>query len=68
MCAPSLSTHALCAVERPRHVEWFHDHIRIERLLFDGFVEPEDGAVRPDRGRPGHGLELKRADAERYAA
>ena len=66
-CAPAISAHALCAAGTLRHLEWFHDHVRIERLLFDGFPEPEGGAVRPDRSRPGHGLEFKHADAERYA-
>jgi len=36
-------------------------------MLFDGVLEPEGGALRPDRGRPGNGLELRRADAERFA-
>jgi L-alanine-DL-glutamate epimerase-like enolase superfamily enzyme len=67
-CAPALSAHALCAVPRLRHLEYFHDHVRIERMLFDGTLEPEGGRLRPDRSRPGHGLELKRADAERWAA
>jgi L-alanine-DL-glutamate epimerase-like enolase superfamily enzyme len=67
-CAPALSTHALCAVPRLRHLEYFHDHVRVERMLFDGTLEPEDGRLRPDRSRPGHGLELKRADAERWVA
>jgi L-alanine-DL-glutamate epimerase-like enolase superfamily enzyme len=66
-CAPQLSAHALCAVARLRHLEYFHDHARVERLLFDGVLEPEDGALRPDRARPGNGLELRRADAERYS-
>jgi L-alanine-DL-glutamate epimerase-like enolase superfamily enzyme len=67
-CAPQLSTHALAAVPNLRHLEYFHDHARIEPLLFDGVLEPENGELRPDRSRPGHGLELKRADAERYSA
>ncbi|HSB40085.1 MAG TPA: enolase C-terminal domain-like protein [Gaiellaceae bacterium] len=67
-CAPAASLAACCAVPRFRHLEWFHDHVRLEPLLFDGVPEPEDGALRPDRSRPGNGLELKRADAERYAA
>jgi L-alanine-DL-glutamate epimerase-like enolase superfamily enzyme len=67
-CAPAASLHALAAVERLRHLEWFHDHVRVESLLFDGVPEPSGGVVRPDRSRPGHGLELKRADAEHYAA
>jgi hypothetical protein len=50
-----------------RNLEWFHDHVRIERLLFDGLVEPTRAELRPDPTREGHGLELKRADAERYA-
>jgi L-alanine-DL-glutamate epimerase-like enolase superfamily enzyme len=67
-CAPQLSAHVCCAVPRFRHIEYFHDHVRIESLLFDGVLEPDDGALRPDRSRPGNGLELKRADAERFAA
>jgi len=67
-CAPQLSAHALCAVPNLRHLEYFHDHVRVESLLFDGVVEPEEGELRPDRTRAGHGLELRRADAERYAA
>jgi L-alanine-DL-glutamate epimerase-like enolase superfamily enzyme len=67
-CAPTIHAHALCAVPNLRHLEWFHDHVRIERMLFDGFVEPHNGLVRPDRSRPGLGVELKRADAARYAA
>jgi L-alanine-DL-glutamate epimerase-like enolase superfamily enzyme len=67
-CAPQLSAHALCAVDRLRHLEYFHDHVRIERMLFDGALVPIDGALVPDRSRAGHGLELRRADAERWAA
>ncbi len=65
--APTIHAHALCAVPKLRHLEWFHDHVRIERLLFDGFLEPDDGGLRPDLARPGLGVELKRADAERFA-
>lgn len=64
--APALHTHLCCAIQNVRHVEWFHDHVRIERLLFDGIVEPEQGHLRPDVDRPGIGLELKRTDAARY--
>jgi L-alanine-DL-glutamate epimerase-like enolase superfamily enzyme len=66
-CAPQLSAHALCAVPNLRHLEYFHDHVRIESLLFDGVLEAENGELRPDRSRSGHGLELKRADARKYA-
>jgi len=65
--APAVHVHPCCAVQNVRHLEWFHDHVRIERLLFDGAVEPEQSRLRPDLSRPGHGLELKHVDAERYA-
>ncbi len=66
-CAPAASAAVLCAAPTLRHLEWFHDHVRVERMLFDGFVAPVNGDLRPDVSRPGHGLVLKRADAERYA-
>jgi L-alanine-DL-glutamate epimerase-like enolase superfamily enzyme len=66
--ASALHVHPCCAVARVRHVEHFHDHERIERMLFDGLPELADGALRPDLSRPGFGLVLKRADAARYAA
>lgn len=65
-CAPSLHLHAACAAPRFRHQEWFHDHVRIEALLFDGAPVPKGGMVRPDLSRPGLGLEFKYSDAERY--
>jgi L-alanine-DL-glutamate epimerase-like enolase superfamily enzyme len=65
-CAPALHRHVACAVPRLRHLEWFHDHVRIEQMLFDGAPVAGDGAIEPDRGRPGHGLTFKAEDAERY--
>jgi len=65
-CAPSLHLHAACAAPRLRHLEWFHDHVRIEHMLFDGAPVPRDGMIQPDLSRPGHGLTFKRQDAERY--
>jgi len=67
-CAPQLSAHALCGVDRLRHLEYFHDHVRIESMLFDGVLQPVDGALVADRSRAGNGLELKRAEAQRWAA
>jgi len=58
-CAPAISAHAFCAVERLRHLEYFHDHVRVEHELFDGVLVPEDGRLTPDRSRPGNGLSLK---------
>ncbi|MFM0619676.1 enolase C-terminal domain-like protein [Paraburkholderia nemoris] len=67
-CAPALHLHVACAVPRLRHQEWFHDHVRIERMLFDGAPTPHDGVITPDLSRPGCGLEFKHADAQRYRA
>jgi L-alanine-DL-glutamate epimerase-like enolase superfamily enzyme len=67
-CGPSIHLHPGLALEQLVHLEYFHDHVRIEHLLFDGVVKPRDGALWPDLDRPGIGLELKRKDAERYAA
>jgi L-alanine-DL-glutamate epimerase-like enolase superfamily enzyme len=50
------------------HLEYFHDHVRVENMLFDGTLRPEGGYLRPDPSRPGLGLELKRSEAEPYAA
>jgi L-alanine-DL-glutamate epimerase-like enolase superfamily enzyme len=65
-CAPAISAHACCALECLAHVEYFHDHVRAESLLFDGTLTPNGGALRPDSTRPGLGIELKRPDAARY--
>ena len=66
-CAPSLHVHPACSLPSFRHLEYFHDHDRIEHMLFDGAPTPEGGSLRPDLARPGLGLEFKRRDAARYA-
>jgi L-alanine-DL-glutamate epimerase-like enolase superfamily enzyme len=66
--APALHLHVCCAAPRVRHVEWFHDHARIEHMLFDGAPVPHDGMIAPDLTRPGLGLAFKQKDAARYAA
>ena len=66
--APALHMHVCCAAQTVRHLEYFHDHTRIERMLFDGALEPAHGELRPDLSRPGLGLEFKRADAAKFAA
>ncbi|MGA6927077.1 MAG: enolase C-terminal domain-like protein [Desulfosarcina sp.] len=65
-CAPALHLHPSCALEPVRHMEYFHDHVRIEQMLLDGVVQPVEGTLSPDLGRPGIGLALKTADAERF--
>ena len=66
-CAPSLHAHPSCALPAFRHMEFFHDHDRIEHRFFEGAATPVDGVVHPDRSRPGLGLEFKRKDAARFA-
>jgi L-alanine-DL-glutamate epimerase-like enolase superfamily enzyme len=67
--APSLHLHVCCAAPGAlRHIEYFHDHVRIEQMLFEGAPVPRQGELRPDLTRPGLGLELKRQDAEKFAA
>jgi L-alanine-DL-glutamate epimerase-like enolase superfamily enzyme len=66
--APALHTHVACAVSPFKNLEYFHDHVRIENMLFDGLPELRDAELRPDLSRPGIGLELKQADAQKFAA
>lgn len=66
--APALHLHAACAAPRLKNVEWFHDHARIEAMLFEGAPVPHNGTISPDRSRLGIGLDLKEADAIAYAA
>ena len=65
-CGPSMHVHVCCSVPRAIHLEFFHDHARIERMFFDGFCEPVDGIMSPDRSRPGMGLALKEKDSAKY--
>jgi L-alanine-DL-glutamate epimerase-like enolase superfamily enzyme len=65
-CAPNLHAHVAAAIPNLRHLEYFHDHQRIEGMLFDGTLAPDGGAMHPDPGRPGHGLTLREADAEPF--
>jgi L-alanine-DL-glutamate epimerase-like enolase superfamily enzyme len=65
-CAPAVSAHAFCGVPHVRHLEYFHTHVRIEDIAFDGTLSPQGGALRPDPGRAGLGLDVRWADLERY--
>ncbi|MFB8758829.1 enolase C-terminal domain-like protein [Streptomyces sp. NPDC059852] len=66
-CAPHLHAHVAAAVPNTRHLEWFHDHVRIENLLFHGTLDPGGGTVAPGAsGEPGHGLTLDRTAADRF--
>jgi len=65
-CAPAMHRHLACGIPRLRHVEWFHDHVRIEQMLFDGAPVVRDGNITPDFTRLGHGLCFKARDAARF--
>jgi L-alanine-DL-glutamate epimerase-like enolase superfamily enzyme len=65
--APALHAHLCCAAPRARHVEYFHDHVRIEQLLFSGAtIAHKKGFVQPDLSQPGLGLEFKERDAAKF--
>ena len=64
--SPTIHAHAGCAVPQLSHVEYFHDHARIESMFFDGLPELRGGELVPAPDRPGLGVVLKRADAEPY--
>jgi L-alanine-DL-glutamate epimerase-like enolase superfamily enzyme len=65
-CAPNLHARVAIAVPNLRHVEYFHDHQRIERIFFDGALNPDGGVMVPDPDEPGLGLALRESDAECY--
>ncbi len=66
-CAPHLHLHAACCLAPLAHIEYFHDHVRIADMLFDGRQSPFAGSLSPDPSRPGHGLSLKTSDAKKFA-
>jgi L-alanine-DL-glutamate epimerase-like enolase superfamily enzyme len=65
-CAPQLHAPAAAATPNLRHLEWFHDHVRIEAMAFDGVLQPVDGLLRPNSTVPGNGLRLRGSDIEAY--
>ncbi len=64
-CAPALHAPVAAATVNLRHVEWFRDHERIERLVLQGWPEVSQGVMTVPEG-PGHGMELRAQDAERW--
>ena len=65
-CAPHLHAHVAAAVPNLRHLEWFHDHVRIESRFFEPALDPAGGVIRPDPTSPGLGLAFRRTDAEHF--
>ena len=63
-CGQSLHAHVACVPPNLRHIEYFHDHARIDQIMFDGALVPVNGSLQPADDRPGLGLTLRRADAE----
>jgi len=66
--APAQHVAPACSADPFTEIEYFHDHVRIERMFFDGLPRLVRGALEPDWSRPGNGLELRQADARRFAA
>lgn len=66
--APALHVAPACAAAPFTEMEYFHDHVRVERMLFEGAPQLVQGELRPDLSQPGNGLELRRVDAEKFAA
>lgn len=64
-CGPHLHVHVAAATPNLRHLEWFHDHVRIETLFFDGALDPAGGVLRPSDA-PGNGLTLRETDATEF--
>jgi hypothetical protein len=64
--SPSIHAHACCGAQRAINVEYFYDHVRIEKMAFDGALEVTKGFLYPDRSRPGFGLVFKETDMQRY--
>lgn len=65
--APAVHAHLCACCEPSWHLEYFHDHVRIEQLLFEGAQTPVEGALTWDSSRPGLGLEFNREEAAAYA-
>jgi L-alanine-DL-glutamate epimerase-like enolase superfamily enzyme len=66
-CSPTIHAAAGPALETLVHLEYFHDHVRIENMLFDGAPHPREGVLYPKLEQPGLGVEFRAADAERFA-
>jgi L-alanine-DL-glutamate epimerase-like enolase superfamily enzyme len=66
-CAPALHAAPMRHAQRGVHMEYFHDHVRIESMLFDGVPEIVDGGLRAQDSRPGHGLSLREDVAREFA-
>ena len=64
--APSIHASLCCSLPAAENVEYFHDHVRIEHIFFDGAITVKNSKLKPDLSREGLSLELKRSDAEKF--
>lgn len=67
-CAPALHLPVCLHVPKLMHMEYFHDHVRIESMIFDGVPPVQEGHLAPSDNAPGNGLTLRESDARKLAA
>ena len=67
-CAPHLHVAALAAIPNLRHLEWFHDHVRIETMLFDGTLDHLGAPCARRTTVPATGSRLARAEQRHFVS
>ncbi|MGH7328372.1 MAG: enolase C-terminal domain-like protein [Polyangiaceae bacterium] len=65
-CAPAITAHPAAAAKQLRHLEYFHDHVRIEEMLFEGLPPIRQGEFDLTSSGPGNGLIFNRRIAEQF--
>jgi L-alanine-DL-glutamate epimerase-like enolase superfamily enzyme len=65
-CSPTIHAHLGCVAPQIAHLEYFHDHARLEGMVFEGVPALEAGTLSPDPRRAGLGLEVRWPDAARF--
>ncbi|TYB97742.1 mandelate racemase [Micromonospora sp. WP24] len=65
-CAPHQHLAVAAATPNLRHIEWFHDHVRIESMLFHGAVRAVGGSAPVPLEESGNGLTFRTDRAEPY--
>ncbi|MFW5741196.1 MAG: enolase C-terminal domain-like protein, partial [Myxococcota bacterium] len=66
-CCPALHAPIALCLGPLQHLEYFHDHVRIESELFDRPPVLKDGALSVDQFAAGHGLKILNDVSKRYA-
>jgi L-alanine-DL-glutamate epimerase-like enolase superfamily enzyme len=65
--SPAIHAHVGAAIEPLIHVEYFHDHSRIEARLFSGSRLLKNGMLEPSADAPGMGLALREDAIETFS-